>query len=284
MTFARILARCIGFAALILLVLAASSYAGVCAWFAWNAHSLVFVATGGNPVAPDAAGLGGFAAVAIATEDGERLVGWWAPPKPGHGAVLLLIGNGGLSLSDMTPLLADLAANGFGVLGIEYRGNAGSTGTPSEAGLRADARAAFDFIHSAAPRAKIAVYGHSFGTGVAVALAHDRPIAGILLNSPYASIARLFERGGLPIPYALLLGDPFDSAAVIGKLLVPVMILHGTADRSIPIAEARRLYAAAREPKTMIEVEGAGHGGVWVGAARERALAALAAWTAPDPQ
>ena len=62
------------------------------------------------------------------------------------------------------------------------------------------------------------------------------------------------------------------------------MILHGTADSNIPITEARRLYAAAREPKTMIEVEGAGHLAAWEGGAREPALKALVAWTAPEPR
>ena len=62
------------------------------------------------------------------------------------------------------------------------------------------------------------------------------------------------------------------------------MILHGTADSNIPITEARRLYAAAREPKIMIEAEGAGHLGAWESGARESALRALIAWTAPDPR
>ena len=61
------------------------------------------------------------------------------------------------------------------------------------------------------------------------------------------------------------------------------MILHGTADENIPVTEARRLYAAAREPKTMIEVEGAGHLAAWEGGAKAPALTALATWTAPNP-
>jgi uncharacterized protein len=60
-----------------------------------------------------------------------------------------------------------------------------------------------------------------------------------------------------------------------------VMILHGTADAAIPITEARRLYGAAHEPKTIIEVEGAAHAETWRGSAREQALAALIRWTAP---
>jgi hypothetical protein len=105
-----------------------------------------------------------------------------------------------------------------------------------------------------------------------------------LLNAPYASVLRLFELRGPPLPYRWLLTDQFDSEALIGGVGVPIMILHGTADTNVPVTEARRLYAAAREPKTMIEVEGADHLGAWEGGAREQALKALIAWTAPDPR
>ena len=101
-----------------------------------------------------------------------------------------------------------------------------------------------------------------------------RPVAGVLLNAPYASVRRLFELRGPPLPYRLLLTDQFNSEALIGGIGVPVMILHGTADENIPVTEARRLYAAAREPKIMIEVEGAGHLAAWEGGAKATALRA----------
>ncbi len=261
-----------------LLVLAGLTYAGACAWFVLNERSFVFYPMARASTSPEAAGLDGVLQARIATEDGETLYGWWAPAQPGHGAIVDFVGKG-LVLSDAAGLFGDLAAHGFGVLGIDYRGNGLSTGHPSEAGLRADARAAFDFVRDAAPEARIAAFGESLGTGVAVALAHDRPVAGILLNSPYASIVRLFELRGMALPYRFLMADPLDSEALIGGLGVPVMILHSRADEAIPIAEARRLYAAAREPKEMIELDGAKHGEVWFGPTRERALAALALWT-----
>jgi alpha-beta hydrolase superfamily lysophospholipase len=267
-------------AASVVLLLAGLAYAGICVWFAVNERSFVFYAVERASTTPQAAGLTGIAEVNIATEDGERLYGWWAPPKPGHGAIVILTGKG-VVVSDYAGLFGDLAEHGFGVLGIDYRGNGASTGTPSESGLRADARAGFDFVRAAAPAAKIAVFGESLGTGVAVWLAHDRPLAGVLLNSPYASIVRLFEQRGPLLPYRLLMADQLDSEALIGHLGVPVMILHSRADQAIPIDEARRLYAAAREPKEMIEVDGANHAEIWFGPTRDRALAALATWTAP---
>jgi alpha-beta hydrolase superfamily lysophospholipase len=264
-----------------LLLLAGLAYGGVCVWFTIHARSFVFAAVPRVSTSPLDSGLNDVTEVTIRTDDGERLYGWWKPPAPSHGAVLVLCGKG-VIVSDEAGLFRDLAAQGFGVLAIEYRGNGISTGTPTEAGLRADARAGFDFIRAAAPQAKIAVLGESLGTGIAVGLAQDRKLAGVLLNSPYASVVRLYEMRGPPLPYRLIMPDQLDSEALIGTIGIPVMILHGSEDDAIPVAEARRLYAAAHEPKTLIVIEGAGHVAVWFGPTRERALAALAAWTAPE--
>src|SRR6201987_2013241 len=246
--------------------LVAFGYLWVILWFA--AHQRDFQYTpGGSRVAPETVGLDGFAAVEIPTEDGERILAWWAVPSPGGGVVLFLHGTPS-TLPDTVWRLPDLRKSGLGVMAIDYRGYGGSTGTPSELGLRADARAAFDFIHAAAPESRIAVFGESLGTGIAVALARERRVAGVLLNAPYASVLRLLELRGPPLPYRLLLTDKFDSEALIGAIGVPVMILPGTADESVPVTEARRLYAAAREPKTMIEVEVGGHLPAWEGGAK----------------
>ena len=275
-----LLPRSLAPAAYALVLFVVFGYTGICVQFALHERGFVFTQMQRRSVSPQAAGLAGVSEVTLATEDGERLYGWWAPPRPGHGAIVLLSGKG-IVLSDIAGLFGDLAGQGFGVIGIDYRGNGASTGTPSEQGLRADARAAFDFAHKAAPQARIAAFGQSLGTWPALALAVDRPVAGVVLDSPYASVVRLFELRGWPLPYRLLMGDPLDSEALVGRLHAPFLILHGSDDRSIPIAEARRLYAAAHEPKAMVEVGGAAHVDVWNGAARDRALAALAKWTTP---
>lgn len=275
-----LLAKGLAIGAAAIAALAALAYLGLCAWFAANHRGFIFLPMQRASTPPAEHQLTGIAEVIVPTEDGERLYGWWRAPQPGHGAVVLLTGKG-VVLSDYAPLIADLIAHGFGVLGIDYRGNRPSTGVPSEKGLRADARAAFDFVRGAAPDAKVAVIGESLGTGFAVGLATERPVAGVVLNSPYASVRRLFELRGWPLPYRLLMSDQLDTEALIGRLGVPVVIMHGTADHAVPIDEARRLYRAAREPKTLLEVEGANHAEVWVGDTRDRALAALALWTRP---
>ena len=236
---------------------------------------------GGTRSTPEAAAAAGFTEVKIATADGERLDGWWRPPPATErGVVLFLHGTPG-TVPDQVWRLGQLQHSGLGILAIDWRGYGGSTGNPTELGLRADARAGFDFIRAAAPQSKIAVFGESLGTGPAVALARDRPVAGVLLNAPYASVRRLFELRGLPIPYRWLMKDPFDSEALIGGVTAPLLILHGTDDPAIPVAEAHRLYDAAHEPKTIFIADGAGHLDAWEGGGERLALEALARWTTP---
>src|SRR5436305_2376080 len=252
-------------------------YFYMCVTFALHQREYQYT-LGGTRSTADAAAAAGFTEVKVATDDGARLDGWWRAPPEGHGVVLFLHGTPG-TVPDQVWRLDQLKQSGLGILAIDWRGYGGSTGQPTELGVRADARAGFDFIRRAAPESRIAVFGESFGTSPAVALAHDRPVAGILVNAPYASVRPLFELRGPPIPYRWLLIDQFDSAALVGTVGVPVMILHGTADPNVPVEEARRLYAAAREPKSMIEVEGAGHLSAWEGGGEAPALAALARWT-----
>jgi alpha-beta hydrolase superfamily lysophospholipase len=271
----------LGVAVGVLAGLAVAFYLGVCVWFAAYQRDMIYT-LGGPRMTPAEAGAPWLKAVDIRTADGERLDGWWSPPTPGKGVVIFFHGTPS-TLVDTVWHLNDLAQAGLGALAIDYRGYGGSTGRPSETGLREDARAAFDFVRETAPKARIAVFGESLGTGVAVDLARDRPVAGLVLNSPFASIADHFAQHLPPLPYRLLLTERFDSEGQIGGVGAPVMILAGTADDVTVIEEARRLFAATREPKRMIEVDGAGHCAAWSGDAKAAALDALAAWTGPRP-
>lgn len=261
-------------------VLAAAGYLCLCAWF-WVHQRDFLYAPGGTAATPAEVGLTHFSVVKIATQDGERIIGWWKPPPHvGDGVVLYFRGTPS-TLPDYAPyVMPDIENAGLGALAIDYRGFGGSTGSPSEDGIKLDARAAFDFIRGQAPQSKVALFGQSFGTGPAVTLATERPVSGVLLNAPYASFLRLFKLGAPPIlPYGWLLTDQYNSEATISRVKVPVFILYGSADDTIPHSEVLRLYAAANQPKTIIQVEGADHTQAWRGAAKARALEALTAWT-----
>lgn len=233
-------------------------------------------------VAPAAAGLTGFQALELRSGD-ERIVAWWRPPPtPEAGVMLYLHGNGG-NLTDRVSRLRDLADAGFGVLAIDYRSYGGSSGTPTEAGLRQDALAAYDFARSQAPDAQIAVVGESLGSGVATRLATERPVAGLLYDSPFASMVRMTRLRAPVLPGGLLLIDRYDSEGWIDEVGAPLLILHCDRDVAIPIAEGRRLFAAAREPKRFVTVRGCGHVGTWTAQTESLILDALRTWTARPP-
>lgn len=237
-------------------LLAALGYGLVLALLYTQQRRLLFPASPAR-VAPSVAGLADMGEVSIETPDGERLVAWWKPPEPGRALVLYFHGNGG-SLWNRRGRVRLLGADGRGVLIVSYRGYSGSTGTPSEAGLRIDARAARDWLRSFAPD-RIVLYGESLGTGVAVRLATESPVGGVVLDAPYTSTADVAKGVYWYLPVALLMRDQFRSIDLIGDLKVPLLVMHGEADAIIPIALSELLFKAANEPKRYLRLPGVDH-------------------------
>ena len=134
------------------------------------------------------AGLPDFEDVTLTTEDRERIVGWYKPAAPGRATLLYFHGNGG-SLLNRRDRAVMLTEGGRGLLIVSYRGYSGSTGTPSEAGLRIDARTAYAWLAARAPAERLVLYGESLGSGVAVRLATEKPIAGLILDAAFTSAA-----------------------------------------------------------------------------------------------
>jgi len=216
----------------------------------------------GQPGTPGAAGLPAAREVSYTTEDGERLAGWFLPaggPQPSP-AVLFLPGNAG-NRSYRAPLAAALADAGLAVLLVDYRGYGGNPGRPSERGLAADARAALSFL-MALPEVDpdgIVLFGESLGTGVAVTLAAERPVAALILRSPFSSLTAVARLHYPLLPVQAMLQDRFDSIDRIARVGCPVLVLAGDGDRIIPVEESRRLFEAAVEPKHLVIIPGARH-------------------------
>jgi len=201
------------------------------------------------------AGLTSFEDITLTTQDGERIVGWYKAPEPGRAVLLYFHGNGG-SLGNRRDRAQLLAEDGRGLLIVSYRGYSASTGAPTETGLRQDARAAFDWLVRRVAPERIVLYGESLGTGVAVQLATDRPIAGVILDAPYPSTADIAYWF---VPVDWLMRDQFRSIDVIQAVKAPMLMLHGDRDGVIPIALGERLYAAAPEPKRFVRLSGVDH-------------------------
>jgi fermentation-respiration switch protein FrsA (DUF1100 family) len=95
----------------------------------------------------------------------------------------------------------------------------------------------------------IILYGESLGSGVAIQVAAEKKVRGIVLDSPFTSIAELAAQIYPWLPINLLLKDRYDSIIHIRDVHVPVFIIHGEADDVVPVEMGRRLFAAANEPR-----------------------------------
>jgi fermentation-respiration switch protein FrsA (DUF1100 family) len=197
---------------------------------------------------PAAAGLPGAEEILLAAADGERLIAWHVPPRGDRPVVLYLHGNGG-ALSHRAERFRALTADGTGLVAIDYRGYGGSTGSPSEAGLLIDAKAAYGFAAERYPAARIAVWGESLGTGVAVALAAERPAGRLVLEAPFTSAVDLAARRYPFVPVRWLMKDQFRSDLRVASVAAPLLVLHGARDTIVPIEYGERLFGLAHEPK-----------------------------------
>ena len=238
------------------------------AWLAGAIGLIVFARTLIYPFQPgfsaaDPVGVPGMRAVTFGADDGEALTVWLAPPREGQPVILYFTGNAG-SLPSDGPLFGELAERGFGIASLNYRGAGGMPGKPSQAMLTADAVALYDaldrLIGQPVPSTRRVIYGASLGAALAVQLAARRPVQGLVLETPFNRLCEVAEIHYPLFPACLLLPyERWPSADLIGQVAAPVLILHGEADKTIPVSQGQALFTAAREPKRLIVYPGAAH-------------------------
>jgi fermentation-respiration switch protein FrsA (DUF1100 family) len=207
---------------------------------------------------PAAAGLPDLQEITLTTADGEHLVAWHTPPRDAKPVLVYLHGNGG-ALRYRAERFLRLTGDGIGLVAIEYRGYGGSTGSPSERGLIADGEAAYAYAAARYPTSQIVLWGESLGTGVAVALAAEKPVGRVILEAPFTSAAEVAARRYWFMPVRLLMSDQFRSDELIGKVTAPVLILHGVKDETVPYAMGQRMFALANKPKHIVRFLDGGH-------------------------
>jgi fermentation-respiration switch protein FrsA (DUF1100 family) len=214
------------------------------------------------------------------TPDGESVLVWYGRAKPGFPTLLYFHGNAG-SFEFRQERIRRYMARGLGMYMMTYRGFGGSTGTPSEKAIVADAHLAYDSLVAEGVKPEdIIVYGESLGSGVAVQLAADRRVGGVMLDAPYTSLVDVAESVYPYLPARWLMTDRFESMAYVGRVHAPLLILHGDRDEVVPVAMGKAVFAAANEPKTLRVLEGAGHSDHWNFGSYEAAYAWLDAWMA----
>ena len=206
--------------------------------------------------APAAAGFPQAEEITLTTADGETIIAWHLRPRGDKPVILYFHGNGG-SLRLRVGRFQKLAATGMGLVALSYRGYGGSSGKPTEAGLIADAHAVHGF--AAERYSRLALWGESLGTGVAVALAAEKPVARVILESPYTSTLDVAAANYWFLPVRLLMKDQFRSDQRIARVTAPVLILHGEADGIIPIQYGERLYAMISGEKRLMRFPRGGH-------------------------
>ncbi|MDH3700087.1 MAG: alpha/beta hydrolase [Alphaproteobacteria bacterium] len=209
--------------------------------------------------------------VDVPAPDGFNLYSWWRPPQRADKATIVYFhGNAG-HIGDRAFKVRAYLDEGYGVMMVSYRYNAGNGGKPSEDGLYEDGRSAYNFVlETGVPRDRIVLYGESLGSGVATKLATENKVAAVVLEAPYSSVTDVAQSHYWYTPARWILLDKFESSDRIATIGAPLLIFHGSADRTIPIRFAEKLFAAAVEPKELKVVLGGGHADLYdFGVARQ---------------
>jgi uncharacterized protein len=217
-------------------------------------RSLIYLPTGG-PVPAAAQVLPGARDVRLDTADGLTLGAWHVPatgPDLGF-TVLVANGNGG-NREHRADLAAVLRDRGLSVLLFDYRGYGGNPGDPTEEGLALDVRAARDYLVDdlRIPQERLIYFGDSLGGGVVSELAVGHPPAGLVLRSPFTSLADTAAVHYPFLPVGKLLKDRYPVVEHVRRIRVPTVVIFGTADSVVPADQSRAVAEAAAGQVTVV--------------------------------
>lgn len=231
---------------------------GLVAWL--GQRSLIYFPGEAVPAAASV-GLPSAEPLTVTTADGLELQAWYVPAAGETiGAVLMLHGNAG-TRADRAPLAAALRERGLATLLLDYRGFGGNPGSPSQAGLLADARAGAAALRrrSGLDASRTVYFGESLGTAVAAGLAAEQPPAAIVLRSPFPSLAEVGKLHYPWLPVDLLLRDEFPTVEWLAGYDGPVLVIAGDRDQIVPADLSQRVVEAVGDDASMWTVGGVGH-------------------------
>ena len=232
-------------------------YAGLAAMLYFAQRSMMYFPETVH-TSPAQAGLPEAEEITLNASDGVRIVGWHVAPRDGKPVILYFHGNGG-ALRYRVERFHKLLGKGLGLIAIEYRGYGGSEGSPSEAGLFADAEAAYAFAAGRYRPDQLVLWGESLGTGLAVYLAAEKPVGRVILEAPFTSAAAVAAQRYWFMPVRLLMKDQFRSDERIANVTAPVLILHGFNDSVVPYAMGERMFDLTQAKKHIVRFLEGGH-------------------------
>lgn len=242
-----------------LLVLIGAAYLAAAAYMAINQRSFLYKPAP-SWIAPETQGIPRAEAIRLVSSpgdalDGPELRGWFAPPADERQPVYLYFHGNANGLDRRASRFRLLATGGAGFVALSHRGYGGSEGAPSEAALHLDAERAYAaLLRKGFSPERIVIFGESLGTGIALNLARKVKAKAVILDSPYLSV---LDRGQAEYPWlpvSWLLSDTFRSDLWISEIKTPILILHGDADRVIPVGDSARLAAKARNGNVIRKV------------------------------
>ncbi len=195
---------------------------------------------------PKAHGLVRGEAVEVSARDGVRLRGWWVPPLNAEAPVYLYFhGNAG-NLDRRAERFVAMTSEGAGLLAMSYRGYGGSEGAPEEMLLHDDAAHLYADLASRIAPERLVLFGESLGTGVTLHLARSVKAKAVVLDSPYFSILARGQAAYPWLPVARVMIDTFRSDRWIGAVATPILIVHGDADKVVPVEDSAALAVLAK--------------------------------------
>ncbi len=222
-----------------LLLTGAIIYTGIVGYMFLNQQSLLYKPDGELPD-PSSVGLADVEMQSVPMTDGTVLTVWTAPAAvPDAPTVLFFHGQSG-NLGDRADRLREILNSGYGLLAPSYRGFPGSEGEPSELALISDGVQLFDRLTGKGEA--VVLHGQSLGTGIAAAVAAERPEAELLvLEAPFTATVDVAAERYPFLPVSVLMKDQFATRDLIEQITVPTLIFHGTEDETIPLHHGQAL-------------------------------------------
>ena len=242
----------------------AIAYVGLCAFVYFRQSKYLYYPEKKISATPSMLQLN-FEDVVLETQDGESIGAWYIPvgPDPKRGLTLLFChGNAG-NIGHRLESIFTFHSLGMHVLIFDYHGYGTSTGKPGEAETYEDVLAAWNYLVNirGVPREHIIVLGRSLGGAVAAWLAARVGPRALVLESSFTSVPDMAQNAFPFLPARWLSRFKYNTLARLPLVGCPVLVAHGTSDRTIPISHGRKLFEYAKEPKQFIEFDGAHNDG-----------------------
>ena len=250
------------------LVLVAVVYAGAAIVLKASERSLIYVPGDREVPDPPPPYALRHQPVEFLAADSVRLHAWIIPASPADSTgwwLLINHGNyGNIGFGERPEFYSYARDIGLNLFAYDYRGFGRSEGRPGEQGVYADALGAYQYLVDSlqVPPARVILFGHSLGTGVATELATRVPAAALVLEAPYTSLPDVGQEAYPWLPVRFLARERFETIGKIGRVAIPKLIFHSPEDDIVPYAHGRRVFEAAAEPKRFVTVRG-GHAGAF---------------------